>query len=707
MPGISSLLNSGQKALNASQVAIEVTGQNIANVNTYGYSRQRVVFQDDLYVDSTPGQIGTGVRAAEIQRMFDNFVESSYNSKASSSERYNALYQMMRSVESVFNEANSDGVSLAMTKFFQDWQNLTLDASSYPQRQNVLSDTQTLISILRQADSDLDTIQQQAESYIAQDVDTLNTLFEDIAGLNAQLAVHNNPPGQNANGLLDERARKIRALAEIVDINVIDNGGANLIIMDKAGHTFVDGINHYDVALESNKVIKNLTPGSSFDGTVFFSGRDDFEYTVRVVQAGDVSSGSSAAQFQVSLDGGVTWLRSDSGAVKTFSARPEGLSVDAGNLSIYFGQSSNAGIAPTGQLQVGDSFTIVPKSGLFWYQSAATPVNITPQMYFNGQDNTTRVTGGSLAGNFQLRDYNVGRYRERLEALVDTIVWETNRIHSQGAGTKMFTDVTGTYSARDASVALGSDSSGLAFGNKLQSGASTLYVYNSSTGELVSSGFIDFDAGTAGIQLFDPTQHSLADVAQAVNNTFGSMLTASVVNNQLQINAASGFNFGFGTDATGLWAALGVNTFFAGDDARTLTINPLCGSDTGFINAGHINGAGEANQGDNSTALAIAGLRTKEVSIRTSFDAPNTQTIQAYYNSLVGVVGVDTENAKFNYDFENTLAKELNNRQLEVSGVNLDEEMSNLVKFQHSYQAAAKMISTADQMWQTVLGLKQ
>jgi len=70
-------------------------------------------------------------------------------------------------------------------------------------------------------------------------------------------------------------------------------------------------------------------------------------------------------------------------------------------------------------------------------------------------------------------------------------------------------------------------------------------------------------------------------------------------------------------------------------------------------------------------------------------------------------VGVDTENAKFNYDFESALAKELNNRQLEVSGVNLDEEMSNLVKFQHSYQAAAKMISTADQMWQTVLGLKQ
>jgi len=180
-----------------------------------------------------------------------------------------------------------------------------------------------------------------------------------------------------------------------------------------------------------------------------------------------------------------------------------------------------------------------------------------------------------------------------------------------------------------------------------------------------------------------------------------------VSNNQLQINAKDGYTFGFGTDATGLYAALGVNTFFAGDDARTMVINPKCGSNTDYVNAGHINGAGEANSGDNTTALAISGLRKKDVVIRTSFDAPTTQTIQDYYNSLVGVVGVDTEHAKFNFDYENSLANELNNRQLAIAGVNLDEEMSNLVKFQHSYQAAAKLISTADQMWQTVLGLKQ
>jgi flagellar hook-associated protein 1 FlgK len=271
----------------------------------------------------------------------------------------------------------------------------------------------------------------------------------------------------------------------------------------------------------------------------------------------------------------------------------------------------------------------------------------------------------------------------------------------------MFTDVTGTYQVRSAGVALGSDSSNLTFSSKLTSGASMMYVYDSSSGQLVSNSFVDFDSSQAGLQLFNPNLHTLSDVAGAVNNTFGNFLTATVVNNELQINAKAGYTFGFGTDATGLWAALGINTFFAGDTARTMIINPKCGADSGYLNASHINGASESNQGDNSTALSIAALRTKAVTIGTSIDAPTTQSIQAYYSSLVGVVGADTENAQFNYSYEKSLANDLKNRQLEVSGVNLDEEMSNLIKFQHSYQAAAKMISAADQMWQTVLGLKQ
>ena len=72
----------------------------------------------------------------------------------------------------------------------------------------------------------------------------------------------------------------------------------------------------------------------------------------------------------------------------------------------------------------------------------------------------------------------------------------------------------------------------------------------------------------------------------------------------------------------------------------------------------------------------------------------------------MGTAGSDTYNAEFNFVYNKALADDLDARQQEVSGVNLDEEMSNLIKYQHSYTAAAKLISTADQMIQTLLTLK-
>jgi flagellar hook-associated protein 1 FlgK len=706
MSGISSLINSGMSALNAAQVEIQVTGQNIANVDTTGYSDQTAVLEPGPYYDSGVGQLGTGVDVAEIQRSFNSFVEQSYNTMASTASRYNYLNQNMDTVQSNFNESSTDGLSASLTTFLNDWQGLSLDPSGTAERQSVLSDSQSLISTIQQTSSTLSTIQSQANDSITSDVSTLNGLLTNIASLNQQLDISDQPGVNNANGLLDTRTQDIRKLAQIIDVNVMDNGSGDLTITDKAGHTLVDGTNAYSVKLETNQVIDNLTAGSGFDGTVGFSGSDNFEYTVKVVQGGNVSSGASAAKFEVSLDGGVTWLRSNSGAIETFSARPQSLAVAAGNLNIYFGQNSNTSLTPNGQLTTGDTFTIVPKTGLFWYGSASTPINITPQVAFNGQDNTTRVTGGSLAGEFELRDYDIGRYQEQLNAMTQSLIYETNRIHSQGAGTEMFNSVTGTYQASSPDVALGSDSSGLTFSSRLTSGASMMYVYNSS-GQLVSNSYLNFNTSGTGMELFNPNMDTLSDVAGAINNTFGNFLTASVVNNQLQIDSKSGYTFGFGTDSTGLWATLGINTFFAGKDANTISINPLCAANTSYINAGQIDGTGYAESGNNQTALNISGLSSKAVSIQTTLSSPTSQTIQGYYSNIVGLVGSDAEGATFKYNYNNTLATDLNNQQQSASGVNLDQEMSNLVRFQHSYQAAAKMISTADQMWQTVLALKQ
>lgn len=708
MPGVNSILDIGRLGLFAAQAALEIAGGNIANVNTEGYSRRTVNLEETLSIDWNPGQMGTGVMATEVLRHFDSFIEEQYIVKNSYSERWDTLWQNMRGVENLFNESSVGGLNEALAQFWEDWQDLSLRPEDVATREALLGDTQNLLNAMHTVAEDLQNLQGQMNEFISQEVGNANYLMTEIASLNGQIAAHDVPGQNNANSLIDRRATLVRELASILDVDVIDNGGGDYVVMTTAGHTLVDGTETFELKFEGSKSFTDLSYGSTFDGEIYFEGQDDFEYTIEVLQGGAVSNGSGGATFRVSLDGGKSWLKDDDGNELVLNARDANRKVTVGDLTIWFGQENDSGTGPLTNLQAGDTFTIVPKSGLYWYQNTAHAVNITPEISMSGMDNDRRVTGGSLGGYFTFRDYFLGRYSEKLDAMAKALTWEVNRLHSQGTGLQYHTDVLGTYSCEYSDTALASNSTALAFGSKLASGSAVLYCYDAATGELASNasfGAIDFSS-VGGTATFDPNQHTLEDVRDAINATFGTFVTADISNNQLRLRADSGYEFAMGTDTTGLYAALGLNTFFQGSKATDIAVNADVNNDVDLICAGHANGAGEGNEGDNTTAVAIAELQHKEVSIRTDFEASNSLTIQEYFNGLVSTVGGDTANAQFNFEYFSALADDLNARQEEVAGVNLDEEMAALIKFQHSYTAAAKVIQTADQMLQTVLGLK-
>ncbi|MCA1944530.1 MAG: flagellar hook-associated protein FlgK [Desulfovibrio sp.] len=716
MPGISSILDMGKWALFGSQAAIETTGSNIANVNTVGYSRRSVVFQENVSLNYRPGQLGTGVVAKEVIRNFDEFVESQYLDKHSREIYYETLYKNLTSVDGLFNESNTDGLSAAMNKFFSDWNDLSLRPEDYATREQLLGDSQSLISLFQNMNSDLRQLQQLAEEEARQDVDEVNTLLKRIADLNKQINAYDIPGSNNANSLYDQRDQALRLLSEKMDIQIANRGlgttglGGDIVVTTLSGHTLVQSGEAFTMAFEGPQTTQGLTTTSTFDGTIKFGGADDFEYTIEVVKAGDVSNATdgSAAQFRVSLDGGKTWLTDENGQQLLFDARPESGKVQVRDIEIWF---DNA----TQPLSVGDKFSIMPRSGIYWYENTSNKVNLTPVLRGDGTVDKSRLTGGSLAALMNFVGPTVGGYSDKLDALAKSLIWNVNRQHSQGAGLVPVTEMLGTYSVRDTSLALGSNSSGLAFAEYMSDspGNVNFYVYDTSTGKLVSNtppasfGPLDFDAVTPGIQNFDPSVHTLEDVRDAINDTFGAYLTADIVNNQLRIRAEDGYSFALGADTVGLSAALGLNTFFTGTNASNLGINPAVLSSADRINAGHINGAGELNFGDNTMAQAIAKLQTTNVTIISSFGTSSNQTLSDYYATLVATAGTDTAGAKFGWGYNKALADDLDERQQAVAGVNLDEEMAALIKFQSSYKAAAKLITTADEMLQIVLGLKQ
>jgi flagellar hook-associated protein 1 FlgK len=161
-----------------------------------------------------------------------------------------------------------------------------------------------------------------------------------------------------------------------------------------------------------------------------------------------------------------------------------------------------------------------------------------------------------------------------------------------------------------------------------------MYFYDKATGALASAasfGYIDFDATASGVQGFDPSVHSLQDVADAINNTFGTYCTAQIINGTLSMTAESGYTFAYGEDSAGLYPPSAEYLFHRvhlpgrGREHRGL-------DDTDHLNSGHVNGAGEINSGDNTTAKALAALSSTDVSITTYTAArparpcPNTTT---------------------------------------------------------------------------------
>ncbi len=695
MPGVTGLLDIGKKSLFASQTAIEVVGNNISNANTEGYSRQAVVLQDGQYLNYSPGQLGTGVNATQVIRYFDEYIEARYNTKTAEEQRWSTLSENLQSVEGILGEATSEGISSALTKFWADWQTLSSDPRNGSIRAELLGQAATLEGAIQTAEESLQVLQTDADDAIAKEVDSINTILANIAGINAQITTIEASGANNANGLRDERTAQIRELAEKMDITYVDNGLGNVTVLTKAGHTLVDGTEYFRLAFERPGAIAELATGSTFDGTVEFAGESSSEYTVEIVDAGAVGT----ATYRVSVDGGKTWLKDENG-VDVFTTSDKGILLPDGKGTLTFDAGSG------NDLTKGDRFQVLPQKALFWYENSSSKMNITPQILPNGEDNERRLTGGSLTGYFQFRDASVGGYIEKLDAFSASLAWEVNRLHSQGAGLARFEDIIGSNAVLDSAQVLGARESGLAFGDRLGAGNIVIHMYNQTTGALESSRTLDFSSLPPGVANFDPGEHSLEDVASVFNTTFGGDITATISDGRLQLSVTDGHDIAFGSDSSGLLAALGINTFFDGSDARTLAVNSVVANNASFLNAGHVNGAGEMNSGDNTTATAIAALQTTDVGISTVSGGRATQTLDEYYSALVALVGSDASAAKFKHEYNAALASDLKAQQEAVSGVNLDEEMTNLIKFQHAYTAAAKLITTADSMMQVLLGLK-
>jgi len=248
MAGLYSSLDVARSSLAAQQTALQVTGNNIANVNTPGYHRQRAIFETTPPEISETGPIGTGVTIEKVVSVRDQFLELRISQAHQNVAAQDTISSYLRQVESVLGTEES-GVQEGITRFFNSFSALSADPTSSPLRYGVISAGENLAARFRNAAQQLEDIRNNANAAVADSVRGINELTEMIANFNVQIATAEFD-GSEAGTLRDQRTNAVNDLAALLDIHYYEAEDGTLSISTAGGRPLVTaGFSH---ALETS-----------------------------------------------------------------------------------------------------------------------------------------------------------------------------------------------------------------------------------------------------------------------------------------------------------------------------------------------------------------------------------------------------------------------------------------------------------------------
>jgi len=313
-------------------------------------------------------------------------------------------------------------------------------------------------------------------------------------------------------------------------------------------------------------------------------------------------------------------------------------------------------------------------------------------VHFADTDGPVPVDGGRLQGLIEARDRQAFGRIDAVDELAAAIIFEVNRVHAEGQGLSQFTSITGTYGVLDTTAALNSDAAGLAFAPS--NGSFFIAVTDQTTGTVVAYQ-IEVDLDGIG----DDT--TLDSLVADLNATVEGVTAEVTADGRLQLEADAGLGINFGhdgaearRDTSNLLAALGVNTFFDGSSAADMRVNDGLLASSSLLAAAAVNLPGD---GTNAGRLAAVGALASGLL--------GGSTIIEGYSRMANEVALAGAGAAGDVEVADAVLSALGRQKESISGVNLDEEAIELLKFERAFQAAARYVVTVDRLLSEMLSL--
>ncbi|MDI3490853.1 MAG: flagellar hook-associated protein 1 [Thauera sp.] len=675
------MLNIGVSGLNAAQAQLSTTSHNITNAGTTGYHRQTVgqAAREPLFTGA--GFFGQGTNVTSVTRSYNQFLENQVLQADNRRAQYGAYSAQIGQINNLLADSTT-GLSPALANFFAGVQEVASNPTSVAARQSLISSGQALASRFQSLNTRLEEIRQGVEGGIVQTVESINTYAQAIAEMNQRIVVAQaGGAGTPANDLLDQRDQLLAELNKLVQITVVeetDSGKANgaVSVFIGSGQPLV-----LRGTVSQFEVIPSATDPQRGAISMKAPGGNTIEISESLLTGGEL--GGLLEFRRVSLDRAQNELGLIAlGVAMTFNAQHQ-LGVDLnGDLGDTFFKVPTVGVKPAGavsvtldaaniaQLQASD-YELSREGGGFRIRRlsdgtvypAASAVPASLPLTFDGMV----IDGSSLAvGETALiqptrnvsRDIEVSIADPRLVAAGDPV--SATMVFGPGDGrlSDLMTNV------KSLSVdGIDADSDGRADFAPIQLGFDS--ATDSFTGIPAGYGIFRFDSATqswVASAAYNPAADSSGVRFRVLSDSSDSPTAPE--------------SFAFEFTARGAWSA-----------GTVVRFEPTA-----------------AGVADNRNAVALGALQTSKVLLAGEGGQP-TATFQSLYAQAVSAIGNKTREVQVNEAAQEALLQQATTARDSVSGVNLDEEAANLVRYQLAYQASARVMTVAQRLFDELISI--
>jgi flagellar hook-associated protein FlgK len=727
---MASIYGIGISALGAAQSGVLTAEHNIANVNTEGYRRQQTVQATNTPQFTGAGFIGNGVNVSDVRRIFSQFLDNQVLQAETQQNQLQAYFDQISQIDNMLADQAS-GLSPALATFFQGVSEVAANPGSVPARQSMIGTAQALVSRVHALDGRFRDLRSGINTQLTGMVQEINSFATEIAAMNKQISVaESSAYNHQANDLRDQRDTLVSELNKLVKTSVVTQSDGSYNVFIGNGQALVVGQNTYQLAArqsledqEQLDLFYQTSPGST-----------NYVAIKSTLLTGGELGGLLAFRSE-SLDAAQNALGRISMAIgQTFNDQHR-LGTDLNGLAggdfFTIGQPSvlprtqqppvagtvTATIADVGALTTSDysltfnggsSYTLVRLS-----DNKITPIDTTASNVVTVDGLTLNLGGAPNANDRWLIRPTRNGARDMAVSLTDTsriAAAAPMRTEAAAANTGSGVISLGSVVAPQGNVTITFTSGTTYTVTDNTTGAVTPF------GALPANGVFQYPAGTGwpvnitGAVAGDSFVINKAAIT-ATPSTAATKIDPTVDNN-VTINFTSATTFDVLDTTTNLGPPVGNPTILASgvpyNPGAPLNYNGWTAQLTGAPATGDSFTVAPNTNGtvDNRNALELAGLQTRNTMVNGNdgAGAPTTTYLGAY-SQLVSSVGNKTREIQVTNTAQQALVAQVRQSQQSLSGVNLDEEAANLIRYQQAYQAAGKMIQVATTLFDTLLTL--